>query len=214
MNEATFFQTLKNNYDVNQPIFINEILNLFSVFSRAQVFRYIEKSKDNNDLVQYDTGVYFIPTSTLVGQSTITSDDVAYKKYISNNKKVYGVYTGIKLLNMFGVTTQMAGIVEIVSNKESSKKREISIAGRRYIVKKSKCKIDNSNFKAYMILELFNLLRADEVLPPHSLKLIKEYIIKEKITALQLLRVSAFFPSKALRLLFESRVSDGFIYDE
>ena len=40
-----FIEKLSKNFDTNEPIFTEEILSLFNEYSRAQVFRYIDKAK-------------------------------------------------------------------------------------------------------------------------------------------------------------------------
>ena len=64
---------------------------------------------------------------------------------------------------------------EIVSNKESSKCREVVIFNRKFVIKKSRCKINSENYKAYMILELFNEMGVDEVIPSRAKKIISNY---------------------------------------
>ena len=211
MDNIAFLKTVKNNYEVNQPIFIDELLKLFLPISRAQVFRYINRAKISNELIQYDTGVYYLPTQTILGVSKITADDVVKKKFIMTKNKIYGVYAGVGLLNMFGVTTQVPAIIEIVSNKESSKSREITISNRKFIVKKSRCKINSENYKAYMIMELFNEIGIDEIIPSRAKKIISDYLKEESISAYSLFKMSRYFPAKALKNVIRSEVSDGFI---
>ena len=40
-----FVQRIKERFDTNEPIFTEEILMLFPEYSRAQIFRYIDKAK-------------------------------------------------------------------------------------------------------------------------------------------------------------------------
>ena len=77
-----FVERLKTNFGVNEPIFTNEILKTFDEYSRAYVFRLIDEAKNDNSLVNFDTGVYFLPMKTTFGNSTILAEDVVYKKYM------------------------------------------------------------------------------------------------------------------------------------
>ena len=96
-----FIEKLSKNFDTNEPIFTEEILSLFNEYSRAQVFRYIDKAKKNMELIQFTKGVYYISTITFWGDlSMITTDYAVKKKYLRNSNQVYGVYSGIKLLNL------------------------------------------------------------------------------------------------------------------
>lgn len=75
-----FIEKLSKNFNTNEPIFTEEILSLFKEYSHAQVFRYIDKAKNNMELIQFTKGVYYIPTITFWGDlSMITTDSVVKK---------------------------------------------------------------------------------------------------------------------------------------
>ncbi len=132
-----FIEKISEQFNVNEPIFTEEILDLFPEYSRSQVFRYIDKAKENKEIVQFTKGVYYIPNLTFWGDlSTITVDSVIKKKYIRNTNQTYGIFGGIKLLNNFSVTTQMASVIEVVTNKETTRCREIEINSRKFILRK------------------------------------------------------------------------------
>ena len=135
-----FIEKLSKNFDTNEPIFTEEILSLFNEYSRAQVFRYIDKAKNNMELIQFTKGVWG-------DLSMITTDSVVEKKYLRNSNQVYGVYSGIKLLNLFSVTTQMGATIEIVTNNETTCCRHIDINSRKFILRKSRCKITKKNYE-------------------------------------------------------------------
>ncbi len=132
-----FIEKISEQFNVNEPIFTEEILDLFPEYSRLQVFRYIDKAKENKEIVQFTKGVYYIPNLTFWGDlSTITVDSVIKKKYIRNTNQTYGIFGGTKLLNNFSVTTQMASVIEVVTNKETTRCREIEINSRKFILRK------------------------------------------------------------------------------
>ena len=151
-------ERLKTKFNTNEPIFTNEILEMFSEYSRAYVFRLIDKAEKKGEIINFDTGIYFIPTKSIIGISTITAEDVVKKKYVGYKDDVYGVYSGLNLQNMFSLTTQMPNTIEIVSNNESMRCRRIMIDGRTIILRKSRCKIDRSNAQAYTVLLLLSEL--------------------------------------------------------
>lgn len=210
MTSQAFTNKLKENFSFNEPIFTEELLKLFSNKSRAQVFRYVESAKESNELAQDGMGIYYIPTITLAGtQSALSPDEIIKKKYIRNEKDVYGVYSDIDLLNMFGATTQMAGVITVVSNKESSKKRMITIKNRRFIVKKSRCKITKNNYSAYTVLEFFRCLRKDEKISAYTKQRIVEYLKRNKTEVMDFVKLADYFPSKAMKNFMKS----GVIYE-
>ena len=215
MTSQEFAQELKNNFAFNEPIFTEEILKVFSNYSRAQVFRYVDVAKENNVLVQYDTGVYFIPYMTFLGiPSTITAGMAAEKKYVKNGDKRYGIYSGIRLLNEFHVTTQMAAVPTIVTNKESSKKRMIVIKNMRFILKKSRCKITPDNYIAYTILELFNEIDLDEKISKYTIDTIVGFMKDHKLEILTLSKLAKYFPSKAIKNMMRSGVLYEFVREQ
>lgn len=202
-----FIERLSEKFNNNEPIFTEEILGLFREYSRAQVFRYIDKAKERKEIVQFTKGVYYIPNVTFWGDlSTITADAVIEKKYLRNAEQTYGVFGGIKLLNNFSVTTQMAAVIEVVTNNETTRCREIAVNGRRFILRKSRCEINKNNYAAYTVLQLFNDFTEQDRLDEASRKRLLEYIKSRKVTQKQLLELSMQFPARATKKLIGSGV--------
>lgn len=202
-----FIGRLSEKFNINEPIFTEEILGLFREYSRAQVFRYIDKAKESKEIVQFAKGVYYIPNVTFWGSlSTITADSVIEKKYLRNAEQTYGVFGGIKLLNNFSVTTQMAAVIEVVTNNETTRCREIDINGRKFILRKSRCEINKNNYAAYTVLQLFNDFTEQDKLDESSRRRLLEYIESRNITQRQLLELSMQFPARATKKLIGSGV--------
>ena len=202
-----FIERLSEKFNINEPIFTEEILGLFPEYSRAQVFRYIGKAKENKKIVQFAKGVYYIPNITFWGDlSSITADSVIEKKYLRNADQTYGIFGGVKLLNNFSVTTQMAAVIEVVTNNETTRCREIEINGRRFILRKSRCEINKNNYAAYTILQLFNDFTEQDKLDESSRRRLFEYIKNRKVTQKQLLDLSIQFPARTTKKLIGSGV--------
>lgn len=202
-----FEMKLATNFNTNEPILSEEILSLFKEYSKAQVFRYIDKAKKEKKLVQFSTGVYYIPTITFWGDlSTISADSVIEKKYLKNDNDTYGIYGGIKLLNNFSITTQMAAIIEVVTNNEKTRQRKIEINKRKFILKKSRCQINKNNYAAYTILQLFNDFSKQDQLDQQSREKIIEFIKNSQVTKNQLIELSVNFPSIAVKNLIRSDI--------
>ena len=199
-----FIERLKEKFDIDEPIFTQEILDLFSDYSRAQVFRFINKAKESGEIIQYDKGTYYMPKQTIIGLSTITPDEIVQKKYLSSGDDIYGVYSGIQLLNMFSVTTQVPAVIEIVSNNESSKCRQITIKGRRFILRKSRFEINRENVYEYLILQLFNDFSNETKLNNTSRKKLLDYIKEKGITQKNLLDMALKFPARTTQKLIRS----------
>lgn len=66
-------ERLRTKFNTNEPIFTSEILEMFKEYSRAYVFRLINEAKKSGEIISFDTGVYFLPTKSILGVSTITA---------------------------------------------------------------------------------------------------------------------------------------------
>lgn len=204
-----FIDKLQVKYEPNEPIFINEILDEFSEYSRGYVFKLIKKAEEKEELVNFSTGVYFIPTKTILGLSTITIEDVVEKKYISSKNETFGIYSGLQLQNMFNLTTQMPNTIEVVTNNESMRKREIEINGRRVILRKSKVNITKDNVNEYMLLQLMTEIGSN--INEISRERIKNFINRRNIDYIIIIKLASHFPSKAIKNLIISGVLDNHI---
>ncbi len=196
-----FIEKLREKFGNNEPIFTNEILKLFDEFTYVYVFRLISKAKDMGELIQFDNGVYYIPEKTVFGLSTITSDDVINKKYIQDGKDIFGVYSGLKLQNIFSVTTQMPNTVEVVTNNETTRCRKIEIDGRSFILRKSRCHISKENSDAYMVLQLFNDLGTQIKLDNFAKEKIIGFIRKNNVSTSDIVNLARVFPAKTTKNL-------------
>lgn len=203
-------ERLKEKFNTNEPIFTSEILEMFSEYSRAYVFRLIDKAKKNGEIINFDTGVYFIPTKSIIGISTITAEDVVNKKYVGYKDDVYGVYSGLNLQNMFSITTQMPNTIEIVSNNESMRCRKIMIDGRTIILRKSRCKIDCTNAQAYTILQLLSEMGKTTAMDDRVRESITRYMKKFRVKSADLVSLAKVFPAQTIKNLMYSGVLNDF----
>lgn len=206
-----FIELLKKEYGVNNPIFASDIIKLFSNYTRAYVFRLINKAIKNNELSYYCKGVYYIPKKTFFGASTICSEIIAEKKYVKNGKSIYGIYAGQTNLNMFGLSTQVPNFIEIISNNESTRKRKVIIDGKEYILRKSRCKITNDNYPEYTLFQLFDDISKDEKINDIAKTKIYNYIKSNNVTKEKLFAMSINFPSIASKNMIKSGVLNGII---
>ena len=201
-----FIERIKEKYDVNEPIFIQEILSLFQEYSKAYVFRLINKAFEEGELIKFNNGVYYIPKKTILGISTITSDDVIRKKYMQNRDDIFGIYNGLKLLNIISITTQVPNTIEIISNKEKMRCRKITLDKRNYILRKSYCPISKDNVIAYTLLQIFNDMDVKDELNNLAKQSIIRFIKSGNITLKEVLDLANYFPSKAMKRLFISGI--------
>ena len=204
-----FLNEIKRKFNINEPIFTEELMELFSQYSRPYVFRIINEMEKTNELVRYTKGVYFIPKKTFFGLSTITADSVVEKRYLKELNNVYGIYSGLKLLNLFSITTQVPNVVEIVTNNETMRCREIEVNGRKFILRKSRFEIDKNNADMYMLLQVFNDLDAKTKLDDFAQRRLTSFIKEKGINLSKLLNLAMKFPAKTMKNLIGSGVLNG-----
>lgn len=197
-------ETINSRFKATTPIFTEEILDACKNYSKQYVFRMIKKAEENGEIICFDRGIYYIPSKTFFGHSTISSDQVAEKKYLKNNNDTFGIYCGLSLLNIFGITTQMPNQIEIVTNNETTRKREIQISNKTYIIRKSRCVISKDNSAAYTILQLFNDIEDTDVIDESSLAKILYFIKKNNVTTKQLISLADYFPGKTVKRMMRS----------
>lgn len=197
-------ERLKEKFAYNEPIFTKEILSVMGDYSRAYVFRFIDRAMQSGKLARFDEGVYYLPQRTVLGLSTITAEDVIVKKYIGNRGDVYGIYSVLKLQNIFSVTTQMPNVIEVVSNNETMRARTITLDGMKFILRASRCKIKADNASEYMIMQLFNDIQGE--MNDRAKQRVTSYINQKGVKIERLLEIAKSFPAKATKNMIMSGV--------
>ncbi|MBQ7244259.1 MAG: hypothetical protein IJS52_08695 [Bacilli bacterium] len=206
-----FIERIRKTYKSGQSIFTKEILSLFPEYTRAYVFRLLKKSLCKGELFRVSHGAYCIPKKTFFGYSGISSGQVASEKYIRNEEEVFGIYSGLSLLNQFGISTQVPNVIEIVTNKETNRKRTVTIGGMKYIIRKSRFEITKENSFYYTVLQLFSELRSSDEIDDFSKRKIEEYFSENGINQRCLFQYSKSFPARTIKNLVESEVLNGTI---
>ena len=204
-----FIEQIKEVFGDNKPIFAKDIINMFPNYSRAYVFRLIKKSMASQEIIKFSNGVYYIPSKTFFGISTITADSVIERKYVKWNDEVFGVYSGLTLLNMFSITTQVPNVVEVATNNETTCCRKIILDGRQFILRKSRVRINKDNASAYMILQLFTDLGVNEKINSFAKQRIIEYIKEKGISKIQLISLVMSFPARTMKNLMRSGILEA-----
>ena len=201
-----FVNRIKEKFGINEPIFTEDILNLFPEYSRAYVFRLIKDTEKSGELVKFAKGIYYLPRKTFYGISTITADSVIERRYLNWDNGVFGIYSGLKLMNLFSVTTQVPNVIEVVTNNETTRCREIDLDGRKFILRKSRLQINKDNADTYMILQLFSDLESNVNLDEFAKQRLIEYMQDKRISQKQLLSLAINFPARTMKKLIGSGI--------
>ena len=112
----SLYENLVQRFGYNEPILTTEIN--YKSYSRPWIFKEMNRLCESGSVVHYDKGVYYIPTQTSFGQSLLNPLRVIEKKYLSDNGKVFGCFSGISLLNKMGISTQVPSTLEIYTTKK------------------------------------------------------------------------------------------------
>lgn len=194
-----YIKKLKAFYGENEPILIEEIRDTFSTYSKPRVAQIIAKMTEEKQIIRFENGLYYIPTDTIFGKSKLNIQKVAEKKYIKNSKDIYGFYTSVVFAKKLDITMQIPNIVEIYTNKETTRVRNVMIGNQTVKVRKARIEINRNNYKALQLLELLNQLSAQQAVDYG--KNILNYIEEQKINIQQLIRYSRNYPAKTIKNL-------------
>ena len=200
---------LKTEYGENTPIFFEDIANVCSRYTRGRVYQLIDAAMNSGLLAKAGYDCYYIPTTTPFGKSLLNPRKVIEKKYISNKGEVYGFYTGLALLNSFGITTQMPNVIEVFTNNEATKSRRVTINNQTIIVKRARTTINNSNYKEMMLLELFNLADIRSIDARATQKIV-DYMKQNNISIQGIMKYAKFVPARAIKNFMSSEVQNAF----
>lgn len=200
---------LKTQYGENTPICFEDIANVCSGYTRGRVYQLIDAAMNSGLLAKAGYDCYYIPTTTPFGKSLLNPRKVIEKKYISNKGEVYGFYTGLALLNSFGITTQMPNVIEVFTNNEATKSRRVTINNQTIIVKRARTTINNSNYKEMMLLELFNLADVRSIDARATQKIV-DYMKQNNISVQGIMKYAKFVPARAIKNFMSSEVQNAF----
>ncbi len=199
----TLYDVLLETYGYNEPILTNEIQ--FNNYSKPWIYKELKRLCDTGEIKRFEKGVYYIPKKSPLGMSLLNPAKVVEKKYIKRNEDVCGYYAGYYLLNLLGLSTQVPNIIEIYSNNESSKVRDIRIGSQNIRVRKPRVDITSENAPVLVFLELMNIVDVHS-LDDEKKKIIEKYLSDYNISRKDITKYSPAYPDKAVRTMVESEV--------
>lgn len=197
----TLYKSLLKEYGTNEPIFLSDIS--FEKYSRPWIMKQLQLLCNEEKICRYEKGVYYIPTDTVFGKSVLNPRKVIEKKYISDHGEIIGYYSGLLFQNQIKLTTQMSNVIEIYTNNESAKVREIVIGKQRVILRRARTTINNSNVAVLSFMEMMNEI-SPNTLDDEKKKRIAEYVRLNSITRKDIIEYAGVFPDKVMRNLIES----------
>jgi len=199
-------EKLNRAFKPNTPIFMEEIRALLSEYSRSRIYQFIAEAVKNGALVRYDNGVYYIPTKTLFGVSKLNPQKIIEKKYIGSGDSVYGIYGGTLLLNSMGVTAQVPNVIEIFTNNETMRRREVMVGYQKVVLRKSRIPITVKNVELFRLMEFFNSIDINKMDKDTSFAQVVSHIRENGLARNEIIEYAQNFPAKAVKNLLQSGV--------
>ena len=201
--QMEFYQYLFDEYGKNEPILFGEIK--YKDYSEAWLYKALNRLCDEGKIVRFEKGVYYIPTVTALGTSTLNPRKVIEKKYIGTRGEKIGYYSGITFLNQLGISTQMSNTIEIFTNRETSTVREIQVGKQRVLLRRARTEITSDNVDVQSFLEMMNSVSASYFDEDRRIK-VEKFISDKGITRKAIAKYAPAFPDKAMRTMVESEV--------
>ena len=201
-----FRDYLKDKYGENEPIYIEDIR--FKNYSRPWIFKELKKLVDNGEIKRFDTGIYYFPVKMFYGDGALSSFKVIQRRFLSDGDNVYGYVSGISLLNQAGLSTQVPNLLELVTNNESTRVRDIRVGNQRVRARRSRTTVTKENAKTLQFLDLMNVITPSAMDETERFMLGK-YIKSSGVTRDEVSRYAGYFPARATKNMMES----GAVYE-
>jgi hypothetical protein len=198
---------LLKKYGTNKPILTEELV--VPEISYDNLRKQLSRYNSQGIIEKYSQGVYYIPKETILGKSTLSINDVIYRKYISDDNEIYGYFSGLSFYNKLGITTQVPFVYEIVTNKEKSRVRKITLKNKKIILRKPYATINRNNYLEAQFLEFINNANINDI--NDNIDILKKYIKDNNLNKNIILDLITNYPSKTSKRLIESRLLYEFV---
>jgi len=209
VDESMLKEYLEKTYGYNEPIFISDLQ--FDNMNDNSLRQYFKRMVKSGDLVRFDTGIYYLPkTSRLLSKTYMDPLKVIIRKYIKNDSSTFGYFSGAFFANQIGLTTQMPAVMEIVTNKESTKGRIVTVGGQSIRLKRPAVTVTQENAELLQIIDAIGQMnRYAELEKEDALTLYKNYIREKGFSQTQLTEIMPAITGNTAKKLIEG----GLIYE-
>lgn len=182
MIKIDLFQYCLDTFGYDEPILTEELRDKVPIKDSALRTK-LKRLVDNGRLERYSNGIYFIPKpNSLLKKMSLPIKKVIRKKYLYAGNKPVGYETGIAFANRLNLTTQTAGVIDVVTNIETNRKRTANINNWRIILRKPRAPIEKENIKVLQVLDLLsNFEQISEKSLEDSSDIVKNYLRDVKI---------------------------------
>lgn len=196
-----FREYIKDKYGLNSPIYAKDIQ--FDGYSRSWICKELKKLVESGDIKRFGNGIYYFPIKMPYGEGVLSARKVVERRFLSDGSEVYGYVAGASLLNQTGLSTQVPNLLELVTNKESTRVRDIKVGNQRVRARRSRTTVTKENAKALQFLDLMNVITPSAMGETERLMLGK-YIKASGVTRAEVSRYAGYFPARAMKNMLES----------
>lgn len=195
------YDFISENYSKGEPIFLNDI----SGYSKDYIRQEMKRLTDEGKLERLYNGVYFLPYTTILGtKGKISIEKYINSKYLINNDETIGYYTGLKLANMFGFTTQNPATIEVCTNVATTTQRKKEIDGYQIIEYKPVAVINDTNVSALRFLDLMaNIDQYSEIKEGEYKNKLKQFVKKTKVDFNEVKKYVSLYPAKTYKNIYD-----------
>ncbi len=203
------YEYLKSRFQEEEPIILSELE--VSGIPDESLQSQMRKLAANGLLCRFDRGIYFLPKESPSRFGSVLSlESVVQKKYLTEAGRPCGYITGLTFANQIGVTTQVAMVCEVCSNKAISDRQIIQLAGRRLIISMPCVPVDSSNVHALQFLDLLTIITDVSELEGNVLtNKLKRYMRTNDLSFAILERYLPYYPNRIYKNMYEVGLLKG-----
>ena len=205
---------LTDIYGYDTPIFLKDVR--IGRKSKTAIREAFYRAVKRGDIERKSNGIYFVRSKKEFG-SGVLFEDILKEKFIYDSG-VYpglelfstnGYYSGLTFLNKIGISQQVPAILEVTTNKTSSKKRYFVVGKRVAIIRKARTKVDFHNYDILQFLDMFHFITMEEVI--ENKELIRNYIKEKQLSKYQFEQYIKFYSTQTIKKIVEGGIIDAFV---
>lgn len=205
----SFADILAGIYGKDTPILMEDVIETFPGKTRQTLYRWIKSAMENGTLARFDRGVYYLPRKTRFGTSRLLPEQVVKRKWLERNGQVIGYVSGAGLINAAGITEQVPAILEVTTNCETTRVRDVpSFGGWKSIrLRQPRTQVTNQNVQALKFLDIITdeSIRGMDQRAAAALR-----VLAKKAGREQVYNCAAYYPAKTAKRLIECEAANVF----
>ncbi|WP_165249341.1 hypothetical protein [Adlercreutzia sp. ZJ141] len=196
---------LIERFGYDAPILACDLEETFPDVPRRTIYSRLNRLIESGAIERYETGVYYIASTTILGKTPLNPLKVIERKYLRDPEGgVCGFWSGATLDNSEGISEQVPMRYEVVTNNASCAQREVTVGGYvKCVVHKSRVDVDRDNVDSLRFLDVLTRRKPKELTDGQrdAVKRLAEGLSKDDLLAL-----SMAYPQKTTRRLVESEM--------